>query len=44
MLFFYLDEVWAEIGSDESPTGGRAVRAMTLREFAALMLATVRSN
>jgi hypothetical protein len=43
MLYFELDE-WAELGSDESALGGRPVRAMTVREFAVLMLAIVRSN
>jgi hypothetical protein len=44
MLYFNIDEASAEIGSGESPTGSRAVRATMVREFAALLLAIVRSN
>jgi hypothetical protein len=44
MRYFDVNEAWPLISSDEAELGGRETRAMTVRELAALVLATVRGN
>jgi hypothetical protein len=44
MRYFDVNEAWLLIDSDEAELGGRETRTMTIREFAVLLLANVRSN